>query len=42
MSDFDKNGMKGKSPIGVTTAWLILAIVVLVIIGSFFGYHFFK
>jgi len=42
MSDFNNSGMNGKpSTISVTTAWLILAIVILVIIGSFFGYSFF-
>jgi len=29
-------------PINVTTAWLILSIVVLIVICSFFGYHFFN
>jgi len=43
MSDFDSNDMNKKTTtISVTAIWLILAIFILVIIGSFFGYSFFK
>lgn len=41
MSDYDNSGIKRKpSPISVTTAWLILAIVVLVTIVLILGYSF--
>ena len=45
MSDFDnsENGINKKpSTVSVTTVWFILAIFILVLISSFFGYSFFK